>query len=201
MKILGISCSPRKKGNTVMLLEEMLRGAEEDGAQIELFSVSGKNIRGCDGCYSCYATGKCHIEDDMQPLYEKMIESDGIVFGSPIYFYGMTAQAKAIMDRVFALNRPNRALVNKVGGVIVVAGSLGIVDALKDYYFFFGVQRIFPANFVAAYATNKGDASQLEKGMNSAFRLGKEMVQLVKKKFEYPKEFPPNFFAFGTHTH
>ncbi len=201
MKILGVSGSPRRKGNTVILLEEMLRGAEEHGANIELFSVSGKDIRGCDGCYSCFAKGECHIQDDMQSLYEKLIEADGIVFGSPIHFYGITAQAKAIMDRTFALNKPGKTLANKVGGVIVVAGSLGLIDALKDYYFFFTVQRMLPANFVAAYAVKKRDARQLEKGMKAAFRLGKEMVQLVDKKFEFPSEFHRNFFAFGTHTH
>lgn len=201
MKILAVSCSPRKKGNTVSLLEETLRGAAESGANIELFSVSGKNIRGCDGCYSCLTEGDCHIQDDMQPLYEKLIGADGIVFGSPIYFYGMTAQAKTIMDRTFALNKPGKSLANKVAGVIVVAGSLGLIDVLKDFYFFTTIKRMLPANFVAAYATEKRDAKKLEKGMNAAFKLGKEIVQLVDKKFEFPNEFPRNFFAFGTHTH
>jgi len=201
MKILGLSCSPRKKGNTVTLLEEMLKGAAEHGANTELFSISGKDIRGCDSCYSCFTKGECHIQDDMQPLYEKLLEADGIVFGSPIYTYGMTAQAKAIIDRIFALNQPGRTLTNKVCGVIVVAGSIGLIDALKDYYFFITVQRMLPANFVAAYATEKGDAAQLEKGMTAAFNLGKEVVQLVDKKFKFPNEFPRNFFAFGTHTH
>lgn len=201
MKILGLSCSPRKKGNTVTLLEEMLKGAAEHGANTEFFSISGKDIRGCDSCYSCFTKGECHIQDDMQPLYEKLLEADGIVFGSPIYTYGMTAQAKAIIDRIFALNQPGRTLTNKVCGVIVVAGSIGLIDALKDYYFFITVQRMLPANFVAAYATEKGDAAQLEKGMTAAFNLGKEVVQLVDKKFEFPSEFPRNFYAFGTHTH
>ncbi len=201
MKILGISCSPRKKGNTVSLLEETLRGAAEHGANVELFSVSGKNIRGCDGCYACFTKGECHIQDDMQSLYEKLIGADGIVFGSPIYTYGMTAQAKAIMDRTFALNKPGKSLVNKVAGVIVVAGSLGLIDVLKDFYFFTTIKRMLPANFVAAYATEKRDAKKLEEGMKAAFRLGKEIVQLVDKKFEFPNEFPRNFFAFGTHTH
>jgi multimeric flavodoxin WrbA len=201
MKILGISGSPRKKGNTITLLEEALRGAAENGADTELFSVSGKDIRGCDSCYYCIMKGECHIQDDMQPLYEKIIEADGIVFGAPIYIYGITAQAKAIMDRTFALNRPGKTLINKVGGVIVVAGSLGLIDALKDYYFFFAVTRMLPANFVAAYATEKRDAKKLEKGMNSAYMLGKEIVQLVDKKFKFPDEFPRNYYAFGTHTH
>jgi multimeric flavodoxin WrbA len=182
-------------------LEEALRGAAENGADTEIFSVSGKDIRGCDSCYYCIMKGECHIQDDMQPLYGKIIEADGIIFGAPIYIYGITAQAKAIMDRTFALNRPGKTLANKVGGVIVVAGSLGLIDALKDYYFFFTVVRMLPANFVAAYATEKRDAKKLEKGMNSAYLLGKEIVQLVDKKFEYPDEFPRNFFAFGTHTH
>jgi len=200
MKVLGISCSPRKKGNTVILLEETLRGAAENGADTELFSIAGKDIRGCDSCYTCIAKGECHIQDDMQLLYEKLIEADGIVFGSPVHFYGITAQAKAIMDRTFALNKPSKSLANKVGGVIVVAGSIGLIDALKDYYFFITVQRMLPANFVAAYATVKGDAKKLEKGMKSAFRLGEEIVQLVDKKFEFPDEFPRSFFAYGTHT-
>jgi len=201
MKILGISCSPRKKGNTVTLLEEALKGALEYGAETELFSVVGKDIRGCDGCYSCMATGECYIQDDMQSLYEKLIGADGVIFGSPIYYYGMTAQAKAIMDRTFSLNRPGKSLANKVGGVIIVAGSLGLIDALKNYYFFITVQRMLPANFVAAYGTQKRDAKKLEKGMQAAFMLGKEMVVLVNKKFEFPNEFPRNFFGFGTHTH
>ena len=201
MKILGISCSPRKKGNTVSLLEETLRGAAEHGADVELFSVSGKNIRGCDGCYACFTKGECHIQDDMQPLYEKLIGADGIVFGTPIYMYGMTAQAKAIIDRTFALNKPGRSLANRVAGVIVVAGSIGLIDVLKDFYFFTTIKRMLPANFVAAYATEKRDAKKLEEGMKAAFRLGKEIVQLVDKKFEFPNEFPRNFFAFGTHTH
>jgi len=182
-------------------LEETLRGAAEHGANVELFSVSGKNIRGCDGCYACFTKGECHIQDDMQSLYEKLIGADGIVFGSPIYTYGMTAQAKAIMDRTFALNKPGKSLVNKVAGVIVVAGSLGLIDVLKDFYFFTTIKRMLPANFVAAYATEKRDAKKLEEGMKAAFRLGKEIVQLVDKKFEFPNEFPRNFFAFGTHTH
>ncbi|MFX1325267.1 MAG: flavodoxin family protein, partial [Promethearchaeota archaeon] len=164
MKILGISCSPRKRGNTVILLEETLRGAAELGADIELFSVSGKDIRGCDSCYACFQKGECRIQDDMQPLYTKLIEADGIVFGSPIYTYSITAQAKAIVDRIFALNQKSKTLANKVGGVIVVAGSLGLIDALKDYYFFFALQKMLPANFVAAYATMKGDAKRLSKG-------------------------------------
>ena len=113
MKILAISCSPRSKGNTVAILEEALRGAQDQRADAELYSVSGKTIQPCDGCWSCAITARCHIQDDMQGLYDKMIDADGIVFGTPIYYWGMTGQAKTVMDRTIALNQPGRTLTNK----------------------------------------------------------------------------------------
>ena len=116
MKIVGISFSPRKKGNSVILLEEALKGAEQEGAQTELVTTAGMNINGCNGCNSCIKTGECHIKDDVQMINDKMIEADGIVFSTPIYFYGMAAQAKAVVDRTYSLssvvttNRPERSL-------------------------------------------------------------------------------------------
>lgn len=201
MRILGLSCSPRKSGNTEILLGEALNGAQHEGAEVELYSVSGKEIKPCDGCWSCYGTGECHIKDDMQTLYQKMIEADGIIFGTPIYIYSMTAQAKALIDRTLALSTPERSLANKVGGVIVVAGSIGIIDAVKDLYFYIVMRKMLPANLVAAYANNKGDIRKMEQGMKAARELGREMVQIAAKQFEFPGEFARNFFAYGTHTH
>jgi multimeric flavodoxin WrbA len=200
MKILGLSCSPRKSGNTVILLEEALNGALQEGAETELFSVSGKDIKPCDGCWACFGTGKCHIKDDMQTLCDKMVEADGIIFGTPVYVYSMTGQAKIIMDRMLALNGPGRNLANKVGGVIVVAGSIGIIDPAKDLYFMMVMKKMVPANLVAVYASNKGDAREMNQGMQAAHNLGREMVQIAAKKFTYPDGFPRNFFAYGTHT-
>lgn len=201
MKILGLSGSPRKTGNTAILLAETLKGAEAEGAEIDLVDVSGKDLRGCDGCNACFTKGECHLKDDMHLIHGKMVSADGIVFGTPIYVYGMTAQMKAVIDRTYGLHGPEKSLANKVGGAIVVAGSLGIIDSLKDFYFFFAVQRMLPANFVGAYATDKGTANALENGMKAAYNLGREMVQLVELKFEYPRGFQVNFFGYGTHTH
>jgi multimeric flavodoxin WrbA len=201
MKILGLSCSPRKAGNTVIMLEEVLKGAEHEGSEVELFSVSGKKIKPCDGCWSCNGKGACQIKDDMQILYNKLVEADGIIFGTPIYFYSMAAQAKTIMDRTLALNQPGRSLTNKVGGIVVVAGSLGLIDAVKDLYFFMGIRQMLPANFVAAYATGKGDIKKREQGMKAAWDLGRQMVKLISMDFKYPSEFRINHFAYGTHTH
>ena len=83
MKILAISMSPRAKGSTVTLLEKALEGAREAGAETELYSVSGKKIEGCDGCWGCAKTGQCHIKDDMQGLYDKMVASTSRSGASP----------------------------------------------------------------------------------------------------------------------
>jgi multimeric flavodoxin WrbA len=200
MKILGLSFSPRKSGNTVILLKQALRGAKQEGAETELYSVAGKNIRACDGCWACFGKGKCHINDDMQILYDKMLGSEGIIFGTPIYVYSMTGQAKTVLDRMVALSTPDRNLSNKVGGVIVVAGSIGLIDAAKDFYFMIVIQKMVPANLVGVYAAKKGDAREMKQAMESARNLGREMVQITARKFTYPEGFPRNFFAYGTHT-
>ncbi len=201
MKILGISCSPQKKGSTAAFLEIALNGAEEAGAETELFSIAGKDIQGCKGCYGCQKDGVCVTKDDMQILKEKMVQADGILFGTPVYYYGMTAQAKAIIDRTFSFNQPETSLKNKIAGLVTVAGSIGLIDVIKDFCFFFTLTRMIPANFVGAYATGKGDIENKEMGKQAAYKLGQQMVQLAEKKFEYPDGFNTNFFAFGTHTH
>ncbi len=200
MKILGLSFSPRNDGNTEALLNEALRGAKQEGADIECFSLLDKNIKPCDGCGTCMGTGKCHLQDDMQILYNKLLEANGIIFGTPVYFYSMTGQAKTVIDRTIALNLPEKSLTNKVGGVIVVGGSLGLVDVVKDFYFYIITRQMLPANFVAAYAGPKGDVKKLEQCMKATFDLGRQMVQIVEKKFEYPREFRRSSFAYGTHT-
>jgi multimeric flavodoxin WrbA len=198
MKILAVSCSPRSQGNTEILLNQALQGAQQEGAEVELYSVSGKTIAPCDACISCRKTGKCHIDDDMQELYDKLLEANGIILGTPIYLYSIAAPIKAIMDRTFALNHDQTALANKVGGVVVVAASLGLLDAMKDIYFYYVAMQMIPANFVAAYAEKKGNARDLPNGLKAAYNLGRQMVMIAAKKFEYPKEIEGSHYGYGT---
>jgi multimeric flavodoxin WrbA len=195
MKILGLSFSPRKDGNTVILLEEALSGARQEGAETELYSIADKDIKPCDGCWGCRKDGKCHIKDDMQEIYEKLLDADGIIFGTPVYFYNMTGQSKTVIDRTIALGG---RLANKVGGIVAVAGSFGLVDAVKDLYFYMITRRMLPASFIAAYAGGKGDVKDLEKCLKATKDLGKEMVQIIGRNFEYPEG--GTHIAYGTHT-
>lgn len=200
MKILALSCSPRKEGNTVAILNEVLRGAADKQAETELYSIAGKNIRPCEGCWKCTRTGKCHIDDDMQELYDKLLEADGIVFGTPIYYYGMTAQLKTVIDRTLALNLPNKSLTNKVAGVVATAGSLGLVDALKDLSYFFVQRHMLPANQLSVYIQKPDELKTMEKCIKAANDLGEQMVALVNTGFKYPEEYMGAHFAYGTHT-
>jgi multimeric flavodoxin WrbA len=204
MKILGLCCSPRKQGNTETFLVEALEGAKAAGAEIELFHVAGKDLKPCQGCGACFKTGECVIKDDMHELYKKILEADGIIYASPIYFYGMTAQTKAIIDRSNGFERPNglnppeTSLVNKVGGVIVTANSLGLVDGLKDLYFYMVTHQMIPANFVAVYPS--GELKKMEKTMAAARELGQQMVLIAAQNFRYPAGIHRALGGYGTHT-
>jgi multimeric flavodoxin WrbA len=182
------------------MLKEALRAAEGAGAEVELFSIAGKNIQPCDGCWACTKTGKCHIKDDVAVLQDKMLAADGIIFGTPVYFWGMTAQAKAIVDRTIALNRPERSLASKVCGVVASCGSLGMVDVLKDFSYYIIQRRMLPANQVSAYLMSPEDLPKMPKCLKALDDLGRQMAALVKMNFRYPEEFAKGPGAFGTHT-
>ena len=194
MNILGISCSPRKGKNTDALVTEALRGAEEDGADVEFYSVVGKDIKPCDGCWSCSKTGKCHIDDDMQELYTKMRATTGIVFGTPVYFFDVSSQAKLIIDRSLAFQPFGEPLGSKVGGVVIAAGSSGTTDTVKTLHMFFGSHRVFFINWVAAYAPVESNT----KAMNAAYKLGQEMVQFAKNTPQFSPDFSPHHSTFHT---
>ncbi len=98
-QVLGISGSPRRNGNSELLIREFMRGAESGGHKTELIVISELRISPCTSCGSCQETGKCIIIDDMQLMHEKLLQADCVVFASPIYFCGVSAQLKSFIDR------------------------------------------------------------------------------------------------------
>lgn len=99
MRAVGLYGSPRPKGNTAQLLDEFLKGCEEQGAEIQKVYLAKFKITPCRACYTCMKTGRCCIRDEMTSLYDKLEKADIIVLGSPIFFYGLPAQIKALIDR------------------------------------------------------------------------------------------------------
>ena len=102
-KILILEGSPRRNGNSAILSDEFARGAEKAGCSVEKVHIAGKKVAGCLGCNACYRNGgACVQKDDMAEIREKMLAADVIVLASPVYFYSMTAQMKAVIDRTYA---------------------------------------------------------------------------------------------------
>ena len=108
MKIIGIIASPRKEGNTAWVVNKILKGAEEQGAETESRYFSDLDIEPCRGCLCCHEGGErgCIINDDMQELYGAMEHADALILGSPVYMGQMSAQAKIFTDRLFAQISP-----------------------------------------------------------------------------------------------
>lgn len=102
-KVLILSGSPRKGGNSDLLCDEFIRGAKEAGNETEKIRVATKKVAPCIGCYFCSDNGgKCVYDDDMAEILQKMIDADVIVLASPVYFYSIDAQLKAVIDRTVA---------------------------------------------------------------------------------------------------
>lgn len=98
-KVLVISSTPRKGGNSDILCDEFAAGAKEAGNDVEKIRIADLKIGYCTGCYACQKTGKCAIKDDAAAVIEKMLAADVIVLASPVYFYCISAQLKALFDR------------------------------------------------------------------------------------------------------
>lgn len=101
-KVLILSGSPRVGGNSDLLCDEFALGAKESGNIVEKIFVANKKIAPCRACYACRNNGICVIKDDMKEVLQKMIDADVIVLASPVYFYSISAQLKAVIDRTLA---------------------------------------------------------------------------------------------------
>lgn len=102
MQVVGFVGSPRVRGNTELLVAEALKGAASAGADTEIVALNKLTISTCQACDSCRKTGRCRIQDDMQPLYNKVLNADALILGTPIYFWGPSAQLKTFIDRWYS---------------------------------------------------------------------------------------------------
>lgn len=131
MKVLVINGSPRKKGNSDLLCDEFIRGAEESGNQVEKISLREKEIRPCRACYACFKTGFCVQKDDMADILEKVQAAKVLLLASPTYFLTMSGQMKIFIDRLL----PKwQELGGKDAYVIVTGhdGKQGLQRAAED---------------------------------------------------------------------
>jgi multimeric flavodoxin WrbA len=121
MKIVGFVGSPRKGGNTETCVDEILKGAAEKGAETKLYNIAHMNIKPCQGCMACMAKGNCIVDDDFQQVVKEINSSDAIVIGSPVYMGQMSAQTKAMFDRLCSYINPDFTMRLKKGTGLVLA--------------------------------------------------------------------------------
>jgi multimeric flavodoxin WrbA len=186
MNVVGIVGSPRRGGNTEIMVREALESARQAGAETELVLVADCRISPCDGCGACTEGDGCVIEDDMQRIYEKLERADGIIFGTPVYFINVSAQAKAFIDRTLPFLHGGK-LKGKVAAAIVVARRVGAGQVLSLLYTWFAVQRMINAGGGIGYGREIGDVREGPGGspalsaLEEARSVGRNMVSMVKK--------------------
>jgi multimeric flavodoxin WrbA len=183
MKIIGINSSPRgKNSRTRKLVDAVLDGARQRGAETELVDIGALDIQYCLGCQVCYAEGECVQEDDLSDLWEKMMRADGIVLGSPVYINGVTAQLKTLIDRL-ADAIHCQMLVGKYGCAVTTAGSSGISEVL-------GYMNYFLNNLGAVTVGEVGVAvgrnpAALDAAITEALNLGQTLADAIQSKRHY----------------
>ena len=188
MKIVAFNGSPRRKGNTSILISEMFKIFEQNGIETEFIQLGNKPVHGCTACGLCKEKqdGRCHIKNDhLNFCIEKMVEADGIIIGSPVYFSDVTPEVKALIDVAGYVTRANGfQLKRKVGaGIIAVrrGGALPAFDTINR--FFLISQMIVPGSSYWNFAIgrNPGDVLNDEEGIQTIQTLAENMAWLIKK--------------------
>ena len=185
MNVLGILGSPRRGGNAEVLLDKALQGAESCGASTEKLCLNELAIRPCQECGGCDDTGECVIADDMAMVYGKIDKADRIILASPVFFGGLTAQTKAMIDRFQC--RWVRKYRLKTAPEAGKKGAFLCVSARHKEEFFENAVRIARIFFIVldiAYAgdvwckgvSDKGEIAKHPDSLEEAFKLGKALV-------------------------
>ena len=188
LKVLGISSSPRVKGNTDLLLREALAGAESAGAQVEYLSLRKVTVKPCIECNVCYKSGECHVQDDYQGIMDKMIEADRLIMATPIFFMAVSAQSKQLIDRCqclwankYVLKEPLISFPNRDRrGMVIAAGgskSLKMFECIRMTmkYFFDVLDVRYVGGIFVSRTDAAGDILSHPTAMTEARKCGRQM--------------------------
>jgi len=182
VKAVGIVGSPRQGGNTEILTAHCLKAMAEEGLDTELIRLAGLDIRGCNACGYCFENDGCSIEDDLQPIFAKMLTADAIIVASPVYFGSATALVKGLLERTGYMSR--RRFAGKVGGPLVVARRAGQNFTFAELLFWFHINQIINPGSIywnVAFGREKGEVEKDEEGMRIVWEFGKNVARVAKK--------------------
>ena len=181
MEILGINGSPRSGGNTEILLDAMLAGAQEAGATVSSVKLRHLDVSPCCACDACKRTGECIQKDDMQELKSKMEKSEVWILGTPVYWWGPTAQLKAFIDRWYGISQD--FFKDRKAVLVIPLGSSNpstaqhVLGMFEDVFAYLGMKQI--GTLLAPGIYERGEAKKRADLLEEATRLGKSIVTEV----------------------
>jgi len=186
LSILGIQGSPRGvKSRTRMLMQWVLAGAADAGAETELIDLTDFRIEACIACESCSLTGQCMFSDDFPLLYERLIRADGVVFGSPVYIDNVTGQMKIFIDRL-ADAIHYQVLTGKYGSAVATtwsSGGRGVVCYLNHVLNYLGAFTI-----PGLHVELENDEYAIYRAEEAARMLGKDLVKAIRSRMHFPHQ-------------
>jgi multimeric flavodoxin WrbA len=188
MKVLAINCSPRKGGNTEILLREVFKSLEKENIKTEMFQIGGEKVKGCVACMKCKKKrdGFCHQKNDLiNECIKKMLKADAIIIGSPVYFADITADAKALIEVAgYALRAAGNPLKRKPAAAVIAVRRAGALHSLHSINSFFLINEMIVVGssyWNLGIGREKGDVLKDEEGIKTMRVLGENMAWLLKK--------------------
>lgn len=191
-RVLALTGSPRKGSNTDTLVASVMKGVAQTGGQGETIRLADLVIGPCIDCGGCHKTGRCVIKDDMQGLYDKILAAQVIILGSPIYFYGLSAQTKAFIDRMQAMWSRKQLLVassqwmpapEKKGYLVAVAATMGpkvfVGAQLCAQYAFDAMGFHYDGDFLVRGVEHRGDMKKMADKLEEAEQFGRKICRVV----------------------
>ncbi len=181
-EILAVVGSPRKGGNTDLLVSRIAEGAGAAGAQVEVIRLGEVQIRECDGCHACWQGRPCSKKDDMVAIYPKIAACEVIVLGTPVYWYGPTAVMKAFIDRfVYFNSETNRPMVRGKRAVVAIVLEETHEQTWRPVIEFFErslayLEMELTQKIVVPGVARKGDIRKQPKRLEEAYRLGRRLA-------------------------
>jgi multimeric flavodoxin WrbA len=186
--VIALNGSPRKKGNTYLLLKTVLSELEELGISTQIINLGSEKLSGCMACYDCKKRNDftCKIESDpFNKIFDACMKADGIILGSPVYVGGMSSQLKAFIDRACLVNKyNNEPLRRKLGAAVVAVRRNGALETFNSINNFFTLSQMIVVGSTywnQGIGRNKGEVLEDEEGIQTMVNLGKNMGWLISQ--------------------
>ena len=187
MKVIAFNGSPRKEGNTSILIETVFAELKKEGIETELIHIGKKQIQGCLACMKCAERldGHCIMKNDIvNECIDKIVDADGVILGSPVYCSGMSGQIKSFMDRVALTGAVNNSMFRRKVGASVVAvrraGGVSTFNGLNNFFTIMQMMLVGSSYWNMGYGMEEGEVKQDEEGLQTMRNLGRNMAWLLK---------------------